>query len=81
MHRGAATLPRGFNDAFQVQVRVSAADAGAPYTKGRETVALGPARAAHSYLNLERIVEAARQRRCTAVPPGGGVVSVNPRFA
>ncbi|MEM9865751.1 MAG: biotin carboxylase N-terminal domain-containing protein, partial [Myxococcota bacterium] len=45
---------------------VSAADAGAPYTKGRETVALGPARAAHSYLNLERIVEAARQRRCTA---------------
>ncbi|MEM7606995.1 MAG: biotin carboxylase N-terminal domain-containing protein, partial [Myxococcota bacterium] len=30
---------------------------------------------------LERIVEAARQRRCTAVHPGWGFLSENPRFA
>jgi acetyl-CoA carboxylase biotin carboxylase subunit len=57
---------------------VSAADAGAPYTRGRETVVLGPARAAQSYLDAERIVQAALQTGCTALHPGWGFLSENP---
>ncbi|MFK7989910.1 MAG: acetyl/propionyl/methylcrotonyl-CoA carboxylase subunit alpha [Sandaracinaceae bacterium] len=60
---------------------VSEADAAAPYTTGRETVVLGPARASESYLDPTRIVQAARQSRCTAVHPGWGFLSENPRFA
>jgi acetyl-CoA carboxylase, biotin carboxylase subunit len=42
---------------------------------------LGPARAAESYLHLERVVDAARQSRCSALHPGWGFLSENPRFA
>jgi acetyl-CoA carboxylase biotin carboxylase subunit len=57
---------------------VSAADAAAPYTRGRDTVVLGPARAAQSYLDAERIVQAAVQTGCTALHPGWGFLSENP---
>ncbi len=60
---------------------VSVADADAPYTRGRETVVLGPARAAHSYLDAERVVQAAVQTGCTALHPGWGFLSENPLLA
>lgn len=60
---------------------VSEADADAPYVEGRESVVLGPARAAFSYLDPVRVVQAAKQARCTAVHPGWGFLAENPRFA
>lgn len=59
---------------------VSEADRDAPWCRGHEQVVLGPARAAASYLNIERVVEAARQTRCSALHPGWGFLSENPRF-
>lgn len=60
---------------------VSEADRGANYTEGRETVCLGPASAAKSYLDMERVVQAAVQSGCTALHPGWGFLAENPRFA
>ena len=60
---------------------VSEADADAPYTQGREVVRLGPGRANQSYLDVARVVQAARQSRCTAVHPGWGFLAENPGFA
>ncbi len=60
---------------------VSEADKDAPYTRHRETVVLGPARAAQSYLDIERIVQAAVQTRCSALHPGWGFLSENPLLA
>jgi acetyl-CoA carboxylase, biotin carboxylase subunit len=60
---------------------VSEADRDAPYTRGRETVLLGPGRAALSYLDVERVVQAAVQSRCTALHPGWGFLSENPLLA
>jgi acetyl-CoA carboxylase biotin carboxylase subunit len=64
---------------------VSQADRDAPWTQGgagnREQVVLGPARSTHSYLALAKVVQAARQSGCTALHPGWGFLSENPRFA
>jgi acetyl-CoA carboxylase biotin carboxylase subunit len=60
---------------------VSEADRHAPYTRGREVVMLGPGRAALSYLDVERVVQAAVQSRCTALHPGWGFLSENPLLA
>jgi acetyl-CoA carboxylase biotin carboxylase subunit len=60
---------------------VSEADRDAPYTRGREVVVLGPARAAGSYLDVERVVQAAVQARCSALHPGWGFLSENPLLA
>ncbi|MEO8705535.1 MAG: biotin carboxylase N-terminal domain-containing protein [Kofleriaceae bacterium] len=60
---------------------VSEADREAPYTRGRETVLLGPGRAALSYLDVERVVQAAVQTRCSALHPGWGFLSENPLLA
>jgi acetyl-CoA carboxylase biotin carboxylase subunit len=60
---------------------VSEADRNAPYTRDREIVVLGPARAAQSYLDVERIVQAAVQARCSALHPGWGFLSENPLLA
>jgi acetyl-CoA carboxylase biotin carboxylase subunit len=60
---------------------VSEADRTAPYTLGREVVLLGPARAAQSYLDVERVVQAAVQTRCSALHPGWGFLSENPLLA
>ena len=60
---------------------VSAADRDAPYTRGRESVCIGAARSPQSYLNMQAIVQAARQRECTALHPGWGFLSENPVFA
>jgi acetyl-CoA carboxylase biotin carboxylase subunit len=60
---------------------VSEADRGAPYTRDREVVVLGPGRAAQSYLDVERVVQAAVQARCSALHPGWGFLSENPLLA
>lgn len=60
---------------------VSEADRDAPYTRGRESVCLGPGRSAESYLDMRRIVQAAKQTRCSALHPGWGFLSENPTFA
>jgi acetyl-CoA carboxylase biotin carboxylase subunit len=60
---------------------VSEADRDAPYTKNREVVVLGAARASESYLDLVRVVQAAKQSRCSALHPGWGFLAENPRFA
>jgi acetyl-CoA carboxylase, biotin carboxylase subunit len=57
---------------------VSEADRDAPYTRGRASVVLGPARAAQSYLDPVRIVQAAVQSDCSALHPGWGFLSENP---
>jgi acetyl-CoA carboxylase biotin carboxylase subunit len=60
---------------------VSEADVDAAYVAGREHVLLGPARASTSYLDMQRVVQAARQSGCTALHPGWGFLSENPVFA
>ena len=60
---------------------VSEADANAPYTEDRECVVLGGPRSADSYLDLDKVVQAAKQMRCSALHPGWGFLAENPRFA
>jgi acetyl-CoA carboxylase biotin carboxylase subunit len=60
---------------------VSEADREAPYTRGREVLVLGPGRPALSYLDVERVVQAAVQSKCTALHPGWGFLSENPLLA
>jgi acetyl-CoA carboxylase biotin carboxylase subunit len=60
---------------------VSKADRDAAYVRGREHVVLGPGRAAQSYLDVERVVQAAVQSQCSALHPGWGFLSENPLLA
>jgi acetyl-CoA carboxylase, biotin carboxylase subunit len=60
---------------------VSEADRDAPYTRGRETVLLGPARAALSYLDPVKVVRAAAGARCSALHPGWGFLAESPLLA
>ncbi len=60
---------------------VSEADRHAGYVRGHEQVVLGPGRATHSYLDMERVVQAAVQSRCSALHPGWGFLAENPVFA
>ncbi|WP_049573626.1 urea carboxylase [Nocardiopsis sp. SBT366] len=60
----------------------SDADAGAPHTRmADEAVRLGPAPAAESYLNTERVLAAAVATGAGAVHPGYGFLSESAEFA
>ena len=60
----------------------SEADLGASWTRVfDELVCIGPASAAASYLRADRLVQAALQTRASALHPGWGFLSENPRFA
>jgi acetyl-CoA carboxylase biotin carboxylase subunit len=60
---------------------LSAADRDAPWARHRESVCLGPGPAEHSYLDVERVVQAARQSRCSALHPGWGFLAESPMLA
>jgi 3-methylcrotonyl-CoA carboxylase alpha subunit/geranyl-CoA carboxylase alpha subunit len=60
----------------------SAADARAPHVRvADEAVYIGPAPSKDSYLNIERIIEAAKRKRADAIHPGYGFLSENAEFA
>jgi geranyl-CoA carboxylase alpha subunit len=60
----------------------SDADRGAPHARaGDESVAIGPAPPAQSYLNAAAILDAARRTGSDAIHPGYGFLSENAAFA
>jgi acetyl-CoA carboxylase biotin carboxylase subunit len=60
----------------------SEADAGLPFVReATESVLLGPASPAQSYLNIPAVLEAAAQTDAEAVHPGYGFLAENPDFA
>lgn len=67
---------------LQVATVHSDADRDAPHVRDvGESVRLGPAPARESYLDIERVVQAARQVGADAVHPGYGFLSENADFA
>jgi len=60
----------------------SQADAQARHVQmADEAVEIGPPEPVHSYLNIPRLVEAARATGCQAVHPGWGFLAQSPAFA
>ncbi|MEM9190140.1 MAG: biotin carboxylase N-terminal domain-containing protein [Myxococcota bacterium] len=63
---------------IEVVFAVSEADYDAPWTRLGSQVLIGPARASESYLDPERLVQAAKQTNCSALHPGWGFLAENP---
>ena len=60
----------------------SDADAGAPHVRGADLAEwIGPTPAAQSYLDVDRIIEAARRTGAEAIHPGYGFLSESPDLA
>lgn len=59
----------------------STADRSAAYVADTESVCVGPAASADSYLNAENLIQAARQTQCAALHPGWGFLAENSAFA
>jgi len=67
---------------IQTAAVYSEVDAGAQHVRlADEAVLIGPAEPAESYLNIERIIAAARAAGCEAIHPGYGFLSESPDFA
>jgi acetyl-CoA carboxylase biotin carboxylase subunit len=62
----------GYSDCDALSYHVRMAD---------EAVHLGPSPAKLSYLNIDKVIDAARKTGCEAVFPGYGFLSENPEFA
>ena len=62
----------GYSDADALSYHVILAD---------EAVHLGPSPVKLSYMNIERVIDAARQSGCEAIFPGYGFLSEDPEFA
>ena len=78
----AARIARTTNRLGVASVAVySEADAGAPHTALTDQAFLiGPPPVSESYLNIDRLVEVARETGCDAVHPGYGLLSENTGF-
>ena len=60
----------------------SEVDAGALHTRhADQSVLIGPAPASESYLDIEKLIDAAKRTRCDAVHPGYGFLAERASFA
>ncbi|MGH9645479.1 MAG: biotin carboxylase N-terminal domain-containing protein, partial [Bryobacteraceae bacterium] len=79
----AVRLIRGLRELGIRTVAVfSEVDRGALHVRmADEAEPIGPAAPQQSYLNIDRIIEAAKKHNATAIHPGYGFLSENARFA
>ncbi|MFU2016901.1 acetyl/propionyl/methylcrotonyl-CoA carboxylase subunit alpha [Peribacillus butanolivorans] len=68
-------------EGIQTVAVYSEADAEAPYvSEATEAVCIGPAQAKKSYLNIEKVIQVAKETHADAIHPGYGFLSENPEF-